>query len=261
MRRTDDFLLLTEKIINAIGMGLRNPSISVKQEMAEALVEILDDVRRCTIFEIQDGGDCEPQMRYCGIIAGVPAEEHEKDREWVPLEKHPDILHIVENGRNTVLIENPLNDPRTDYFREIIWYKQISQILYLPLLDICGSGVAGVIVIDAIDGKKFTVEEIHFAEKVAKMIGFLIGQEGVFFQNYRHEVANRTLPIGGFAERIAKSALKIVKVLDDADLTDFEKQEVIRLWAMKIQEYAETVSQEMQKLGVAIPKTNRQNVA
>jgi hypothetical protein len=138
----------------------------------------------------------------CEIIAGVPISEYESVlRKKEQLAIHPDIRAAVENG-GMLLIRDPHNDKLTAYFKGIVEKKHVSEILYVPLSIEEDGQPAGVIVIDAIQDKKFTEDEILFCSEVAELISLLLEQERVILQHFRDEIINRIVPLGGFAKRL-----------------------------------------------------------
>jgi transcriptional regulator with GAF, ATPase, and Fis domain len=130
-------------------------------------------------------------------LSEYESEFRKKER----LDIHPDIRAAVDNG-GMLLIRDPHNDNRTAYFKGIVEKKHVSEILYVPLSIDEDGQPAGVIVIDAIQGKKFTEDEILFCSEVAELVSLLLEQERVILQHFRDEIINRIVPLGGFAKRL-----------------------------------------------------------
>ncbi|MCK9228232.1 MAG: GAF domain-containing protein [Syntrophorhabdaceae bacterium] len=198
------FLQITKAMILGLRNSLTDPRVKIKQSILKELAEILG-VERCVLFKIVCEGINGMVNGSCEIIAGVPVEEYlaqPGDKE--PLKVHPDIEATIANGR-TLLIKDPLTDPRTAYFRGIIIKKDISQILYVPIYVEENGRVAGVIVIDGIHGKEFDEDEILFCSEVAELISLLVGQESAILQRFRDEIVNKIVPLSGFTRRIREN--------------------------------------------------------
>jgi len=198
------FLQITKALILGMRNSLTDPSACMKQNIIEKLAAVLG-VERCVIFKIgQEEMDGTPR-ECCEIAAGVPLEEYGPDfRGKTPLNAHPDIKGAVQNGR-VLVIKHPLSDERTAYFRGIIEEKDVSEIVYIPLLieEDCGS--AGVIVFDAVHGRSFSKDEIEFCSEVAELLGLLLGQERIVLQHFRDAIINKVVPLGGFARRLQEN--------------------------------------------------------
>jgi len=142
---------------------------------------------------------------FCEIIAGVPLSEYQSDfAKKERLEIHPDLKAVVEN-KGMLLIEDPHNDYRTAYFKDIVEKKHVSEILYVPLFIEENRQPVGVIVIDAVHGKTFGEDEILFRSEVAELVTLLLEQERVILQYFRDEIINKIVPLGGFAKRLREN--------------------------------------------------------
>jgi GAF domain-containing protein len=209
------FLQITKALILGMRNGLTDPSASMKQNIMEELAGVLG-VERCVIFKI-DRGEVEGQPEeFCEIVAGVPLEEYGSEfSDKAPLEAHPDIKGVAQNGR-TVVIKHPRTDERTTYFRGIIEKKEISEIIYIPLFIEENSRPAGVIVVDAVHGRAFSADEIEFCSEVAELLGLLLGQERIVLQHFRDAIINKVVPMGGFARRLQenlKTTLDYIEII------------------------------------------------
>jgi GAF domain-containing protein len=195
------FLRITKAMILGLRNGLSNPSERIKQHIIEQLAEILG-VERCVIFKVARSDLDDTLEDFCEIIAGVPVSEYQPDlARMEPLEIHPDLKAAVEN-RGMLLITDPYNDSRTAYFRSIVEKKYVSEILYVPLFVEEHEPPVGVIAIDAVQGKRFTDDEILFCSEVAELVSLLLEQERIIFQHFRDEIINKIVPLGGFARRL-----------------------------------------------------------
>jgi len=195
------------QIAKALILGMRNsltdPIACIKQRVVEELAAVLG-MERCVIFKIcREQANGTPK-EFCEIAAGVPLEEYGPDlRKPSPLDAHPDIKAAVESG-GVLVINHPLRDERTTYFKGIIQAKDITEIAYVPL-PIEEDGSTGVIVFDAVHGRSFTPDEIEFCSEVAELLGMLAGQERIVLQHFRDAVINRVVPLGGFAKRLQEN--------------------------------------------------------
>jgi hypothetical protein len=207
------FLQITKALILSLRSGLADSSVCIKQSIIEELAGILG-VERCAIFKIsreQTDGRWED---FCEIVAGVPLEEYGPDaRERTPLEAHPDIHAAAVKGQ-TLVVQNPLDDERTAYFRGIVEKRCISEIAYIPLFINDDSQVTGVIVIDAVHGMRFSDDDILFCSEVAELLDLLLGQESVMLQHFRDMIINKLVPLGGFACRLQENLQATLKYID-----------------------------------------------
>jgi len=198
------FLRITKAMILGLRNGLANPSELIKQNIIEELAAILG-VERCVIFKVARDEVDEAMEDVCEIIAGVPLSEYQSDfAKKEPLEIHPDLKAAVEN-KGMLLIKDPRNDNRTAYFKGMVEKKHVSEILYAPLFIEENSQPVGVIVIDAVQGKKFGEDEILFCSEVAELVSLLLEQERVILQHFRDEIINKIVPLGGFAKRLREN--------------------------------------------------------
>jgi hypothetical protein len=195
------FLRMMKAMVLGLRRGLTDPSASIKQDIIKELVEILG-VERCVIFKAGQEEVDGRQMRYCEIVAGVPLEEYEaKLHQKVPLHTHPDIEDVMRNGQICV-IKDPCNDPRTEYFKDMVKKMDVAEIAYLPLPYEDDEQGSEVIVIDAVHGKEFDDDEILFCSEVAEFLGMLLGRETIMLQHLRDAIINKVVPLEGFAVKL-----------------------------------------------------------
>jgi hypothetical protein len=206
-------LQIAKALILSLRDGLTNSSACIKQSIIEELTRILG-VERCTIFKISRQQIDGKQEEFCEIVAGVPIGEYgPATRDLTPLKAHPDVLSAVVEAQ-TQVVRNPLTDERTNYFRGIVEERSISEIAYVPLF-INGDGqVAGVIVIDAINGMRFTDDDILFCSEVAELLDLMLGQESVMLQHFRDMIVNKLVPLGGFACKLHENLQTTLKYID-----------------------------------------------
>ena len=211
------FLRITKAMILGLRNGLANPSERIKQNIIEELAAILG-AERCVIFKVARDEVDNAIQDFCEIIAGVPLSEYQSDfAKKERLEIHPDLKAAVEN-KGMLLIEDPRNDYRTAYFKGIVEKKHVSEILYVPLFVEEDGRPVGVIVIDAVQGKKFGEDEILFCSEVAELVSLLLEQERVILQHFRDEIINKIVPLGGFAKRLRdnlQTTLNYIEIIHD----------------------------------------------
>ena len=206
-------LQITKALILSLRSGLTDSSVCIKQSIIGELAGILG-VERCAIFKISQEHKDEGQEEFCEIVAGVPLEEYGPDAcERTPLKEHPDIEAAAVKGK-TLVIKDPLNDERTAYFGGIVEKRCISEIAYIPLFIEDDRRVAGVIVIDAVHGMRFTSDDILFCSEVAELLGLLLGQESVMLQHFRDMIINKLVPLGGFASRLHENLQTTLQYVD-----------------------------------------------
>jgi len=197
-------LQLTKAIVLGLRNGLANPSERIKQNIIEELAEILG-VERCVIYTIGRDDVDGSIDDFCEIIAGVPLSEHQRDfAKKERLAIHPDLKAAVES-RGTLLIKDPHDDSRTAYFKGIVEKNHVSEILYVPLFMDDGRQPMGVIVIDAVQGKRFSGDELQFCSEVADLMSLLLEQERLILQHFRDAIINNIVPLGGFAKRLREN--------------------------------------------------------
>ena len=129
------------------------------------------------------------------------------------MKAHPDI-HAASVKARTLVIRDPLNDERTAYFRGIVEKNCISEIAYIPLFTKDDDLVTGVIAIDAINGMRFTDDDILFCSEVAELLGLLLGQENVVLQHFRDMIINKLIPLEGFASRLQENLQTTLQYVD-----------------------------------------------
>jgi len=194
-----NLLKIVKKMIGAI---VENKNIL--QEVVEELALILD-VERCVTFKIYQG---ESKVCLCKIVAGTPIDGHKiglKD----PLSEHHD-LEMVFKSKELELIKDPLVNPHTRYFKDIIKEKKINQILYIPLITSAKVEVVrGVIVIDVLGEGIFSEDEISFCRCIGELISMTINREEYLKQKWKDRILNPAVSLGGFARHVVEDARKI----------------------------------------------------
>lgn len=175
------------------------------------IAEILK-IERCSIFKIA------PELEKAYLITGVPKE---KDAHgWgmnFSFSDLPAIKEVVEK-KNYLIISDPANDERTRGSQDLIYFKRINAMLFLPLL--AKDGVMGIIVVDATEPKRgFTEEDLYFCVNLGNLVTLLLERDLLLKEKMEKEnlmllgqtaavVAHRLrtplVSIGGFARRIFK---------------------------------------------------------
>ncbi|MDP3004104.1 MAG: ATP-binding protein [Candidatus Azambacteria bacterium] len=210
-------------------------------EMFEFLVnQIIKTLKieRCSIFRVF------PESENIILVSGEPKDGHGLGMEFSfkDLEAIREVVEI----KSYLLIENPWQDERTAQSRELIYYKGINALLFIPL--VVRNEVAGVIVLDATGMKKtFSQESLYFCLSLSNIIGLLLERDlankekderktlavlGQAAAEAAHRMRNPLVPIGGFAKRLAKQA----------------QEPKCRESATKCKEYAEIIVREAGRL-------------
>jgi signal transduction protein with GAF and PtsI domain len=203
-KSAEGLLLLLEAMLDAI---FREKSIY--QLIVEKISRILN-VERCVVFLIYPDSHGE-QGVLCEIIAGTPEGEHGIG-DVRSIDKHDDLVVVLEKGciiNNT----NPEQNKNTKYFIETITRKKISNILYIPIILKSGRMV-GIIVVDALEGRKFNDEEIEFCYYAGRLISAIINEGEQFIGRMRDLFFNRIVSVGGNLSRLKKFLGKIDESLD-----------------------------------------------
>jgi len=183
-------------------------------EMMELIANKISEtlgIERCSIFKIA------PELERAYLITGVPKGDAHGFGMNFSFSELPAIKEVVESKRYLV-ISDPGNDPRTAYSKDLIYFRRINAILFLPLL--AKDGVIGVIVVDATDAKKgFTENDLYFCVNLGNLVSLLIERDLLFKEKTEKEnlmllgraaaeVAHRLrtplVVIGGFARRLNK---------------------------------------------------------
>ena len=204
MIERNSFLRLMKRIIVSLQKGLTDPTAGAKQDIIEELAKILG-VERCVIFGVGQEEIDGAVVRTCEIIAGIPLKEYEcKLGQKLPFPAHPDLEDAIRNGRISV-VRDPRNDPRTEYFRDIIEEADISEIMYLPLRYEENEQWTDVLVIDAVHERTFNDDEILFCSEVAELLSLLLGRESIMLQYMRDAIINKMVPLEGFAVKLREN--------------------------------------------------------
>lgn len=184
----------------------------IQQVIVERLSKILN-VQRCVIFTISK----DDEGTYCEMTVGVPADEHGFGlKEITNSYRHPDVWEVV-CDRAVLHIKDPESNPLTAHLVDIVRQKNISEILYIPLvikitfegdnidpkaIRMSNEKCIGVIVIDAVDGRKFSEEEVEFCAEVGKLLSLIINQEEAFIQKARDRAMGLIVSFGATARKI-----------------------------------------------------------
>lgn len=194
-----------------------NNNDDIQQRIIEKLVEILN-IKSCIIF--RTFLNKKEREIYCKITAGVPKDDHGIGLKESLL-KHPDIEMATAKKEKFVVIKNPADNELCQYFKSTIQRKNISEILYVPLIvEINGDKkIKGVIVIDKRinDGREFSEEEIEFCCQVAELIAMIITHEENIFDEIRDKILNRVISIGGFGKRLKRASDELTGVLEEVE--------------------------------------------
>lgn len=154
------------------------------------------------------------------IKEGIPFDGHGIGRRLMPQYGETFLRRIMEE-KSVAVIESPLNDRRVVYMNDLIARYDISAILFAPLF--YDGEDAGMLIFDAVNGKKFCQGDMHIAKIISRISAAAIFREyekrksrekilqaeklcllGENAARMAHIIRNSLTPIGGFANRIEK---------------------------------------------------------
>jgi len=183
------------------------------EEMLEFLVnQIIKTLKieRCSIFRVSSESE---KVR---LATGEPKNGHGLGMEF--FFKDLEAIREVVESKSYLLIEEPRQDERTMQSRDLIYYKGVNALLFIPL--VVRNEVAGVIVLDATGEKKtFSQEDLYFCLILSNLVSLLLERDlahqekderktlavlGQAAAEAAHRMRNPLVPIGGFARRLAK---------------------------------------------------------
>ncbi len=188
-------------------------------EMSIRAVEIISErleVPSCLIYRIlKKGGEA-----WCKIVAGVPDGAHKIGWED-KIDNQPHIACVV-NEKKQLIIDDPLNDPKTERLNDIVQKKGINSILLIPLVSKKKGNnerielVIGVLVLDACKEKKnFSAEERSFASDGGKMITRFLDRDEMTLKEFEHRVKNPNVSMGGLAKRLSEPLTEIYEISEN----------------------------------------------
>ncbi len=187
---------------------------SVKQAIVESMADILG-IERCAVFKIYRKEE-DRRVILCKIVAGIPKNEH-KIGLTEEIHRYPDIQRAIET-KKVLFIQDPKDNPLTFYFVDAVIEKDINQILYIPIFfNNRSKRTIGVVVLDAIGKRRFSDEEVEFCQEIGRVLSLILEQEEVIVENVRDKFLNKTVGLGGFAERIRKHSQKIVEIISEME--------------------------------------------
>lgn len=132
----------------------------------EKLVPVFPGCRVCFI-SLQQG-------RFV-IENGVPFDDHGVGETIQPEEGGIFLKSIIDGGR-TVIVNDPSGDKRLDYLKLIIEKYEVSGVMFSPLR--CPKGEdLGLLIFDALKGKKFCEEDALLAEDLSQLVSSAIQRE------------------------------------------------------------------------------------
>ncbi|MFH1427114.1 MAG: GAF domain-containing protein [Patescibacteria group bacterium] len=177
------------------------------QKIAELICESLE-IDRCAIAQIKNGDTYE-------YIAGVATFglQHGIGKPHA-ISNCPTIQEVITTEK-MVVIEDPLQDIRTEYMRDLVITIDIKSILFAPVF--IKGDVGFVIVIDAIkEMKKFEEDDIIFIKHICDIISDLrkhdqrikhtnrLLTQTCVFEASAHELRNPATSAMGLCRRVLK---------------------------------------------------------
>ncbi len=256
----DQFALTSRKAILDIAKAIVK-DISVQklfQHTVERLSETLK-VERCTIYQITSKKNEDEENYECEIVAGTPIDDHGifiKEK----LSAHPDIMDAVKE-RRVILIENPLVNKNTSYFKEMIAANKINQILYVPLLmnlpNTDKTIINGVIVLDATKQKQsFSQEEIECCCEISQLIVLMLYRSDSVFKSLTDKVRNKASVAANDTRRTRQFLDEAIGCLGNL-LTDYEEKGGFTLVKLDYKKFDELVKKAMKNLSQGVAESGR----
>ena len=147
---------------------------SMHQPLVDAIVEVLNlyNNGRCVLYSIDDKCIKGIDM-FCEITAAYPNSEKEhglRKKESIEDMRHADLKEVIRIA-GLMHIKDPATNNVTAGFRDHVANKNITEIVYLPIISKDRrKRILGIIVIDEIYGRRFSEAEIDFCEKIGSSI-------------------------------------------------------------------------------------------
>lgn len=163
------------------------------------------------------------------IKAGFPSGAHPVNQIISP-EIGGSFLRQVMGYRKYVLINNPAEDPKTSYMKELARSQNITSILFMPLYS--RDEPLGMLVFDFTDGKRISKDNIRRMVNLADLMSVTMAAEyekrkkeknlqhsermialGENAARTAHSIRNPLIAIGGFskkAERLIENAVNLI---------------------------------------------------
>ncbi len=158
-QRLFEILKLTEKLF----------TVTTHNEMVDAILQRASAVLGCRVCLIS------LQKGKLVIENGIPFCEHGIG-ETVSQKKGEKLLKGIIDGGHIVTISDPLDDKRIDYLRPLVERLHISSIMFSPLHCAKGENL-GILVFDALQGKKFSREDAKFVKMISHTAALAVQRE------------------------------------------------------------------------------------
>ncbi len=201
--------------IREIIMGAIESGKSIHRPLVDAIVDILnleEEDGRCVLFSIDDRGIKGVDI-FCEITAGFPDSKTEHGlRERESIERHADLKEVIRLA-SLMHIRDPEVNGITAGFHDHVVNKKITEIIYLPVVVREGERLKtfGIIVIDGINGRRFSEAEIDFC----KNVGYLINTNIQFVEKFilhTQDKKNGVIGLAGLLKRIEKQQVQITNL-------------------------------------------------
>ena len=180
------------------------------QRASKELAQIMG-VERVVIFKIYRKDHLSALI--CELVAGTPEGVHKIGfSNW--LSGHPDI-ELAYNNKKVILINDPKTNPATEHFRPTIMHNDINQILYIPLVSASDKPyVRGVIVLDALRNREFSMEDCCCCECAGELISMTLNYMDAIELLLEDKTLNPAVAEAGIFGNILKHAAKIKELVE-----------------------------------------------
>lgn len=261
-QRLVEILKLTEKLFSA----------TTHSEMVDVILQRASAVLGCRVclISLQKGKlVIENGIPFCGHGIG----------ETISQKKGEKFLRGVIDDGHIVTVSDPLDDKRIDYLRPLVERLHISSIIFSPLHCAKGENI-GVLVFDALRGKKFSREDAKFVKMISHVAALAIQREvreqkeklrmlkevesralEVNSSVMAHAIRNPLTALGGFVPQIKKILFphreKMLEILGKRDSEKIEtRHDRIISEVERIEHLVSTVLSLAKPAALNLQKTN-----
>lgn len=248
-----------------------------EKHLAEELVEMIKLISGKTykqalhLFAIKSA-EISGADRVCIIIlnlkkqlvikAGFPVDAHPVNKIISP-EIGEFFLKQVMECRKYALVNNPAEDVRTAYMKELARSQNITSLLFMPLYS--SDEPLGVLVFDFTAGKRIARENIRRMQNLADLVIVTMTAEyekrkkekewqhsermvalGENAARTAHSIRNPLMTIGGFSKRAERLAENAVKLISEK-YPDIADDSLNKIFA-KLKKYHQVISSDIMRI-------------